>query len=331
MVAGKGRSRHGGGFTLVEMLVVIAIIGLLIGLLLPAVQRVREAANRTACTNNLKQIGLALHQYEVNVGCLPPSRLLNLVGAPDLYELWEYLNPNDDEPDGDEQLGGPTWAVYIMPYLEQDNLYRLWDMQRMYYEQLPAARETPVALYFCPSRRDRNTAPGLSVSGDQLGLNRQYPGALGDYACCVGPSGSDIYSDSAPTSKVFPQNYLPSGAFRLGQNGRGVGLNEITDGLSNTFLIGEKHVPLGQFGQGPLDCSLYNGDNYLCSARSAGFFFPLAQSIRDPQWKFGSYHPGVCQFLFADGSVHSLATSVNPLTLQYLADIHDGQVIPPYE
>src|SRR5262249_12102194 len=96
------------GFTLVELLVVIAIIALLIGLLLPAVQRVRESGNRTHCANNIKQLGLALHLYHDTYKVLPPSRL------------------------GDQQA---TWAVLILPYIEQRNLYDAWDLKRTYYQQ----------------------------------------------------------------------------------------------------------------------------------------------------------------------------------------------------
>jgi prepilin-type N-terminal cleavage/methylation domain-containing protein len=158
--------RPSGGFTLVELLVVMALISLLLGLLLPAVQKAREAANRIKCANNLKQITLALHLYEHTYGQLPPFSVL--------------------------PTGGATWAVLILPYLEQDNLYRQWDLSRTYYEQTDVARQTPVSSYFCPTRRSASTSPRLSLSGDQprLGINQygsNVPGALGDYACSVGP------------------------------------------------------------------------------------------------------------------------------------------------
>src|ERR1700732_5314931 len=111
------------GFTLIELLVVIAIIAILIGLLLPAVQKVREAAARASCGNNLKQLGLACMSHQDTLGYLPPSR--DLLSYP--AELPELLAANNEEPDGDEDLGG-TWAVYLLPYIEQQNAYNLWNL-----------------------------------------------------------------------------------------------------------------------------------------------------------------------------------------------------------
>jgi prepilin-type N-terminal cleavage/methylation domain-containing protein len=311
------------GFTLIELLVVIAIIAILIGLLLPAVQKVREAAARTQCENNLKQMGLACMNHNDTLGCLPPSR--DLLSYP--AELGELLVANDEEPDGDEDLGG-TWAVYLLPYIEQNNVFSLWNLNYYangnsgagngygfpYTSQPKQAVQAQVKTYYCPSRRSPTTAPQFSVGSN--------PGALGDYAASMGTTGYDTFSflDGSPSN----------GAFRLGFEGKGIKLNQITDGLSNTILIGDKNVKLGLFGQLPIDCSIYDGGNVGCSSRSLGVNYPVASTVKDPGLKFGSYHIGVCQFVFADGSVHAISNGTSPVTLGYLAQINDGQPIPPY-
>jgi prepilin-type N-terminal cleavage/methylation domain-containing protein len=290
------------GFTLVELLVVIAIIAVLIGLLLPAVQKVREAANRTACQNNLKQIGLAVHGYHNDYAQVPPNRLSDLHA---------------------------TWAILILPYIEQNNLYQQWSLPLTYYQQSDVARLTPVQLYFCPSRRTSKTYPEASLSGDSNddpGPGPHVPGALGDYASCTGTDNCD---------GADCDGRLYNGAFQAAQNQYGQLLPGVTfatiiDGLSNTLFVGEKNVPLNQFGRGPLDCSLYNGDYWVCCSRSAGPNYLLAQSINDPTVGFGGYHPEICQFLFGDGSVRPLSASTDPSVLALLANIADGQPVPSY-
>ena len=121
------RDRAVSGFTLIELLVVIAIIAILIGLLLPAVQKTREAASRTKCANNLKQIALAMHNYQDTHGALPPSR-----GRP---------------------AESVSWAWMILPQLEQDNQYRSGPSSQLLFDAKPGTFNTAVPLYFCPSRR----------------------------------------------------------------------------------------------------------------------------------------------------------------------------------
>jgi hypothetical protein len=116
-----------------------------------------------------------------------------------------------------------------------------------------------------------------------------------------------------------------------GTTGKGVRLIEITDGLSNTFLAGEKHVPQDQFGNGGWDNCLYNGEHYTSSTRPAGTNYPLATDRKEVNWVFGSYHRAVCQFVFADGSVRGLFHTTNPTVLGYLACRNDGQVLPPLD
>jgi prepilin-type N-terminal cleavage/methylation domain-containing protein len=191
-------TRHSSrrAFSLIELLVVIAIIALLIGLLLPAVQRTREAAARAQCANNLKQIGLAVNNYigsEGNNRFMPPAYLT----PPNKYG-WR----------------GASWAVTILPYLEQDNLHKQWNPKVSYYDQSLAARQGILDIYFCPSRRNVGEPP-LSIDGD-IGCKNwvwvpdfvdgmdcgywtcaawspQTPGALGDYAASIGTSWSEDF------------------------------------------------------------------------------------------------------------------------------------------
>ncbi len=106
--------------------------------------------------------------------------------------------------------------------------------------------------------------------------------------------------------------------------------DDITDGLSHTLLVGEKHVPRGHFGEGPLDNSFYNGDYYLSHARPAGPDYPLAQTQTEISPVFGSYHTAVVQFGFCDGHVTGLFRTIDPATLGLLAAINDGNPVPDF-
>jgi prepilin-type N-terminal cleavage/methylation domain-containing protein len=180
-------SRLRRGFTLIELLTVIAVISVLIGLMLPAVQKVREAANRISCANNLKQIGLAMHMHHNDFDRLPASRLV-------LEEVVQFPYQKLDK--------GATWAVVILPYMEQQNLHRTWNLAQNYYNQTDATRRGVVRSYFCPSRR----TTGISVADDvpliysddtpaaMRGIH--FPGGLGDYAVAVDKSGHDAAEET---------------------------------------------------------------------------------------------------------------------------------------
>jgi prepilin-type N-terminal cleavage/methylation domain-containing protein len=303
-----GRRR---GFTLIELLVVIALIAILIGLLLPAVQKVREAASRAQCANNLKQIGLAIQNYHGVYNHLPSTRL---------------------------GLRFASWPVQILPFMEQDNVYQQWNLTENYYAQSAVVRQAQVKSYYCPSRR---APPQVSIDDSpHNGIPNSIlaPGALGDYACSGGTYANnpqvDLPACNGAMSVGIPQ--LVNGLCQSSQSQ--TSLASITDGTSNTLLIGDKHVPQGKFGQSGNsltgDGSIYNGDYARNFCRLAGPGFTLGQGPYDlsANWsgRFGSYHAGICQFVFVDGHTAALVNSIAPNVLMLLAVRNDGKPITYY-
>jgi prepilin-type N-terminal cleavage/methylation domain-containing protein len=298
------------GFTLIELLVVIAIIAILIGLLLPAVQRVRDAAMRSQCQNNLKQIGLGIHNYHETSNCLPPARL--------------------------DYDGGVTWCVLILPFVEQDNFFKQWDTSHVYYRHPDEVRKTPVKLFFCPARR---SPPAVSVQGDVPDNNyptsQAYHGAVGDYACSAGDDSPDhpFNTPMADGAMVIANFVHGPDHHTISSWSSRTAFKDVSDGLSNTIFVGEKHVPMGQFGREDNgDGSIYNGDPAnLNAARIASPAHTLARSPLDGyDQQFGSYHQGVCQFVLGDGSVRAVPATVSGTILGRLASRDDGLVVPDF-
>jgi prepilin-type N-terminal cleavage/methylation domain-containing protein len=347
--------KFGRAFTLIELLVVIAIIGVLIGLLLPAVQKVREAANRIKCANNFKQIGLSLHSYHDVNNSFP------IGGVPNVF----YGG-------GD----GGSWLVYVLPYLEQDNLYKRIPnlgptgdpignaLSSTFGGNYPANGNPPPPL---PA-----IAPYMRCPSDP-----SFPGAIGacNYVGSVGPNCADNGGDVGNACNYNPFSvYCNQPAWGIqpsppygdtqdpsqlrGMFGRfGVGpinMASVSDGLSNTLMVGESLT-----GEHPF---LYNGaENYMhpeWHTRWGGWFhfnggnahaltiIPINYPINNfqafcqpPQnniwnaavsWGFKSKHPGGTQFVFGDGSVHFLQQSIDTRAYQLLGCRNDGQPTPNY-
>jgi prepilin-type N-terminal cleavage/methylation domain-containing protein len=335
----RASSRRAPGFTLVELLVVIAIIGVLVALLLPAVQAAREAARRASCSNNLRQHGLAAQNFHDTHLFLPPLRIAGAEG-------WA------------------TFWVLIMPFAEQRPLYEQWDIKRKYAEQTALARTTEIKNNFCPSRRSKGqskseqfwvldtTAPPEPMSAGtteaRFGSANNLPGSCGDYAACVGdmrgipnnPNAQNWFNANSNGAIIIgnPTPANPSGAGTLVTMFTSwTRLANIEDGTSNTFLVGEKHVPVKMFGRLKVgDGPIYSGAWSAFPGRVAGIEDPLARGPTDISpsagvadgiyaRRFGSWHPGICQFVFCDGSTRAIKTSIDSLSLQALAVRNDGR------
>lgn len=308
-------------FTLLELLVVLAIIGTLVGLLLPAVMRVREAASRANCTNNLKQLALAAHMYNDDFGRLPPG------------EIGPYQQPRPGVPyfGWGASSYGWSWLSRILPYVEQGALFQMGGVPSKTLAQSNIA-STRIGLYLCPSdtaynappRTDTGNLPGFPVG------NTNYKGV----------SGSNWGYDSSQGA------WFPTLWKHRGTNGSYDGLSQgdgamfrtdilnpqrllaITDGSSNTFLIGEDVPALNNWCSWP-----YATHAYGTCAIPPNAVQPNGKPFNPNDWynnhSFRSRHPGGLQFAFADGSVHFVAAAINLDLYRALATIQGGEVVDP--
>jgi prepilin-type N-terminal cleavage/methylation domain-containing protein len=288
----RGWNRRGNGFTLVELLVVIAIIGVLVALLLPAVQSAREAARRTQCVNHLKQMGLAVQNFH------------------DTYQTIPYTRLDTRE----------TAFLLILPFMEQRNHYEKWDLKLEYYAQTKEVREKVFKFYLCPSRN--RPTPLLSAPDTdkhQNGSTPHTPGGVGDYATNAGSpiGGTDYWPGLNGTTEETRAN----GPFWY-KGPPYLKFANVQDGLSNVVFIGEKHFRRGNANDG----SIWNGD-HAGSFKKLGTGAPIARDLNASGSQFGSWHPGVCQFVFGDGSVKALPVNTNVTTLDRIANRDDGEPV----
>ncbi|MCC6512294.1 MAG: DUF1559 domain-containing protein [Pirellulaceae bacterium] len=306
------------GFTLVELLVVIAIIGILVGLLLPAVQAAREAARRIQCTNNLKQMGLALHNYESAHRTFPPGFISRVTGP------WPG-GGNNPVPEI-----GPGWSLFgmILPQLEQANLHNTINFN------LPinapanqAARSTRVKEYQCPS--DTWNEP-VNVWPTSIGIRDlahcSYIGCLGGGDPANAPRYTAIYEEQ-PFNGMFHRNVAVRQA-------------DIIDGTSNTIGLGERasmFAPNGWAGVIPSAQTVFSpwmaqsrGQVVGQTPRPAITMVTVHVRTGGPNAPTGSPggfwspHVGGCLFLLMDGSTHSIATSVDMSIFRAMAGRNDG-------
>jgi prepilin-type N-terminal cleavage/methylation domain-containing protein/prepilin-type processing-associated H-X9-DG protein len=341
------RKLQRGGFTLVELLVVITIIGILVALLLPAVNGARESARSLQCKNNLLQFGIATNHHEQQKGYFPSGGWgAEWVGDPN--QGFGYKQPGN-------------WAYSLLPFMEQENTWKLG-------QNIALASRTPYILqqvtttiipgYFCPSGRRANLYP-YSTTGSIPPTINVSPTALKgqqvakiDYAINAGdfPYAATI---TGPTSIANYSTFTWPTALKsltgVSYAHSQIRTAQVTDGLSNTYLIGEKYLDPNAYTTGldlgdsetaftgfDVNCNTFRYGGYGAAAASVVGIPPQPEtpgttntSYLGVPYKYiwGCIHPTACNFVFCDGSVHAINFSISPQIQQRLANRADGQPI----
>lgn len=320
--------RPRAGFTLIELLVVIAIIAVLIALLLPAVQQAREAARRTHCKNNVKQLGLALHNFHDSYGHFPAGAQANV-----------YKTPQIDTT----MIAGTSWLVFILPYIDQANLYAKYDFT-LAFNTLPNPTNVGANIipgFYCPSGPapkvylDPNTNMTTNPSTHYYGI--MGPGGATNptvityngvnYSYTV---GSPVSNGSYATDGILGQYQDATGSVTTGYFGS---FASITDGSSNTLMVAERsrNLPSGQTndyrswirGQSGGSGATKNVTNPINST-----FYNGCNNFNDIS--FGSEHTGGCHFLLGDGSVRFLSQNIDMNLYRALSSRKHGEVVSDF-
>lgn len=305
------------GFTLIELLVVIGIIAVLIGLLLPAIQKVRESAARLQCKNNLKQIGLALQNYHDRANGFPPGYFSNLQPG---------TQPSD--PNGDctwNEIGpGWGWAAYLLNDLEQNNLYQQIRFDLDIKDPANASvRATTLKVFICPSEPRPMNFAVVDAAGNPL--------VTVAHSSYVGMNGAP----NGVTSDAYDNN----GAFL--RNTR-LQIKDITDGLSNTLFIGERCTNMSnttwvgavqggvtpdlRYSDTPDQLANAEGDCALVLCHGSTTHLPNNPLVMDAD-ATASFHTNGVNFLFGDGSVQSINSGINPNVYQALCTRNGGEAV----
>lgn len=346
-------AKRASGFTLVELLVVIAIIGVLVGLLLPAVQAAREAARRTQCLNQLKQIGLSCQNFVDSQGSFPTG------GDKIFPEIANYVEGG--KPVGHEKQG-LSWGYQILPFLEKQNLANITTQAQL--------QSTVVADYICPSRRapvviEDVLSPALSVTlSDYVGAipcgyedanstvrirpdenanrrERFFGGPGSTYILQVPPD--EVYMGVITRTGYTFTNSARTGFIRRRVAGTDLPtkIGQITDGTSNTMLIGEKFLRPDLYDGGSASDDKGWTDGWDPDTMRSTCYKPLQDTLAGTSGgsleaiygfnadvvNFGSAHPGGFNAVFADGSVHTISYDIDVQTFDNLGDRQDGEVI----
>jgi prepilin-type N-terminal cleavage/methylation domain-containing protein/prepilin-type processing-associated H-X9-DG protein len=282
------------GFTLIELLIVISIIGVLVGLLLPAVQASREAARRAHCQNNLKQFGLAIMNHHDQFGAFPTGG-------------WDWFYP-PTYTNGLPAIGPPQqagWGFQVLPYLEQSNVWKGGAGQSD-QERALVAVGTPLSVYFCPTRRSPQT---LQYSDPEYMNGITTTQALCDYAA-ANWEGTGVV-------KRFDWNRIA----------------DVLDGTSNTLLLAEKRLSLLKLGQIQNDDDIGYTSGWDQDTIRSTDLTPAPDyrggtgSSATGQLRFGSSHPGGINAVMADGSVRFIKYTVDPRTFKLLGNKADGMIL----